>query len=247
MIGGAPGLLLVVEGLERRLGKGSGAFGLTVPSLRLRAGDRLAVVGPSGAGKSTLLGLLALALRPDACRAFLLRAGPGQPLQDAARLWMTRDEAGLAWLRARAIGFVPQTGGLLPFLTLRANIGLTQTLSGRPEGGLVEHLAERLGIRTVLDRKPAEVSVGQRQRAAVARALVHRPAVILADEPTASVHPAQADEILSLLHETAEAGTAVLVSTHDLARAESAGFAVLACEPEASGRPASTLQAHPHG
>jgi putative ABC transport system ATP-binding protein len=237
--------LLEVCGLERRLGSGAGGFRLTVPEFALSAGDRVAVVGPSGAGKSTFLAILALALRPDRAAALLLRRGLGGPLVDAGRLWARGDEAGLAALRAGAIGYVPQTAGLLPFLTLRRNIRLTQELAGRPDPGLVEALAARLEIAGALDRLPGQVSVGQRQRAAVARALAHRPAVVLADEPTASVHPSQADEVLRLLRDTAEAGAAVLISTHDLARAAAAGLTLLGCVPEEGSEPASVLRPLP--
>ncbi|GGC40157.1 ABC transporter ATP-binding protein [Siccirubricoccus deserti] len=237
--------LLEVRGLERRLGSGAGGFRITVPEFTLSAGDRVAVVGPSGAGKSTFLAILALALRPDRAAALLLRRGLGGPLVDAGRLWGRGDEAGLAALRAGAIGYVPQTAGLLPFLTLRRNIQLTQELAGRPDPGLVEALAARLEIGGALDRLPGQVSVGQRQRAAVARALAHRPAVVLADEPTASVHPSQADEVLRLLRDTAEAGAAVLLSTHDLPRAAAAGLALLGCVPEEGTEPASVLRPLP--
>ncbi len=231
--------LLQVHGLERRLGDG---FRLSVPEFALAEGDRVAVVGPSGAGKSTFLALLALALKPGRADGFTLRRGPGGAAVDAARLWARGDEAGLAALRAAAIGYVPQTAGLLPFLTLRRNIALTQALAGRRDAALIGSLAERLEIAGVLERLPAQVSVGQRQRAAVARALAHRPALVLADEPTASVHPSQADEILRLLRDTAEAGAAVLLSTHDVPRAKAAGLRLLGCEPEPGPIPASVLR-----
>ncbi len=237
--------LLVARGLERRLGAGAGAFRFSVPEFRLTAGDRMAVVGPSGSGKSTLLALLALALRPDRAAELMLRSGLGGTMLDAGRLWARRDESGLAALRAGAIGYVPQTAGLLPFLTLRRNIGLTQELAGRRDAALVARLAEQLEIAGALERLPGEVSVGQRQRAAVARALAHRPAVVLADEPTAAVHPTQADEILRLLRDTAEDGAAVLISTHDLPRAEAAGLALLACVPEDAPYPASVVRPAP--
>ncbi len=107
----------------------------------------------------------------------------------------------------------------------------------------MEALAARLGLSGVLDRKPDEVSVGQRQRAAVARALAHDPPLLLADEPTASVHPTQADEILGLLTETAGAGTAVVVATHDIARAEAAGLEIVPCVPDADGAASSLARA----
>lgn len=204
--------------------RGLGGFSLVIDRLDVAAGQRVAVVGPSGCGKSTLLALMALALRPDAGAALAL-AGT-----DALALWRAGAGDALAALRSANIGFVPQTGALLPFLSLRDNIALPQRIANRPDPARVEALADRLGIFALLDRKPAAVSVGQRQRAAIARALSHRPGIVLADEPTASVHPAQADDILQLLVEAAsDDGAALVISTHDAARAEAAGFAVAPC------------------
>lgn len=221
---------LRAEGVVRSVSAAGSVFTLMVERMEVGEGARIAVVGPSGCGKSTMLALLALALRPDG----------GERLEvggmDALELWRRGDGDGLAALRAGAVGLVPQTGGLLPFLTLRENIALPQLMLGRRDAGRVEALAERLGIGGVLGRMPGAVSVGQRQRAAVARALAHRPVVVLADEPTASVHPAQADEILALLTEAAgEEGAALVISTHDSGRAEAAGFAIAACRPDGDG------------
>lgn len=185
-------------------------------------GDRVAIVGPSGCGKSTLLALLALALRPDAAATFRLAD------TDVGALWQHQRLDTLTRLRARSVGFVPQTGGLLPFLTLRANIALPLDLLRRAEPGRVEGLAAELDITGALDRRPADVSVGQRQRAAVARAVVHRPIMLLADEPTASVHPTQAETVLRLLVTAAEeVGAALLIATHDPALAVAGGLATV--------------------
>ena len=214
------GAALRAEGVGRSLG----SFALTIERFVVAEGERVALVGPSGCGKSTALALLSLALRPDAGRVLAL-AGT-----DALALWRGRAGDALAALRSRSIGFVAQTGALLPFLTLRQNIALPQRIGGCPDPARVAVLAERLGIAAILDRKPGAVSVGQRQRAAIARALSHRPAVVLADEPTASVHPAQADDILALLTAAAaEDGAALVISTHDAGRAEAAGFVLAPC------------------
>lgn len=229
----APALL--IEGLVRSNGSGAGAFVLEVDRFVLGAGEAVAVAGPSGSGKSTLLDLAALAVPPDSASALSL-AGT-----DAASLWRGGREDTLARLRAGGIGYVLQTGALLPFITVRANIALPQRLAGRDEPGHVEALAETLGISATLDRKPAALSVGQRQRAAIARALSHRPALVLADEPTASLHPEMADTVLELLvQQTASHGAALLLATHDPDRALRFGLPVVPIVP-VSGQNRSRL------
>jgi len=219
---------LRAEGVSRSAAAAGSRFTLLVERFEVAQGSRVAVVGPSGCGKSTLLALMALALRPDAGDVLTL-AGV-----DALALWRAGRGDALAAQRAGYVGFVPQTGALLPFLSLRDNIALPQRILGRPDAARVTALAKCLGISTILDRMPAAVSVGQRQRAAVARALAHRPGVVLADEPTASVHPAQADEILGLLTRiAAEDGAALVITTHDAARAAAAGYAIAPCRPDA--------------
>ena len=219
---------LRAERVSRSVAAAGSRFTLLIERFEIAPGSQVAVVGPSGCGKSTLLALLALALRPDAGEVLML-AGT-----DALALWRANQGDALAALRARSVGFVPQTGALLPFLSLRDNILLPQRILNRPDAARVVALAKRLGILAILDRMPAAVSVGQRQRAAIARALAHRPSVVLADEPTASVHPAQADDILGLLTQTtAEDGAALVISTHDAARALAAGYAIAPCQPDA--------------
>ena len=221
---------LRAAGVARSIAAAGSRFTLLVERFVVAAGERVAVVGPSGCGKSTLLALLALALRPDAGEVLALGG------TDALALWRAGRADDLGALRARMVGFVPQTGALLPFLSLRDNILLPQRILARPDPARVAALAERLGIAAILDRRPASVSVGQRQRAAIARALSHRPGVVLADEPTASVHPAQADDILDLLARTATLdGAALVITTHDAARALAAGFALAPCQPAADG------------
>ncbi len=222
--------LLSLRGVSRAYRGDAAPFALEVPAFDLAEGEVLALAGPSGSGKSTLLMMLALAAPPDAAARFVF-AG-----HDIARHWTAGHGDALAELRARQVGVVPQTGGLLPFLTAEGNIALTQGIAGRPDARRVRLLAEELGIAAQLRKRPAELSVGQRQRVAIARALAHRPAMVLADEPTASVHPELADAVLSLLkRECAAAGAALLVATHDPARAERLGYPVLACETHAPG------------
>ncbi len=208
-------------------------FELLVESLVVRRGEAVAFAGPSGSGKSTLLDLLALALRPSRAGAFSFGTRAGQAV-DAAALWRAGDEDGLTAARAAHLGYVLQQGGLLPFLSVRRNIAISQAVLGRPDPARVEAVAARLEIAPLLDRLPATLSVGQRQRAAIARALAHRPAVVLADEPTASVHPALADTVLALLIEQARQDDAALVlATHDPDRAARHGFEIVPVETAA--------------
>ncbi len=210
--------LLTVRGLVKAYRSPGAAFALSVRDLVLGPGEALAVTGPSGCGKSTLLLMLGLALPPDAAT-------------DIPALWRRRKRDALARLRAGAIGIVPQTGGLLPWLSVAENIALPQRVARRRSPELVQRLASDLGIAEQMRKKPAELSVGQRQRVAIARALAHRPALVLADEPTAAVHPALADTILDLLlRETRALGAALVLATHDPDRARRFGLAVLPCE-----------------
>jgi putative ABC transport system ATP-binding protein len=221
--------ILRARGVSRTFRGGGTEFTLIVDQIDLTQGSPVAVVGPSGCGKSTLLGLLSLALRPDNADVLMLGG------VDAAELWRRGCVDELTTLRSECIGFVPQTAGLLPFLTLGENIDLPQRILGRPDGNFLRAVAHGLGIGGLLERRPAEVSVGERQRAAVARALGHRPLILLADEPTAAVHPAQADEILALMSNLAsESGAALAITTHDQVRAAAAGFAIAPCQPDAN-------------
>jgi putative ABC transport system ATP-binding protein len=187
-------------------------FTLEVEALTLGPGDVLALVGPSGCGKSTFLELVGLAVRPDAAGTFQLGTADG--VVDIQRLWQAGDGDALARLRARHFGFVLQAGGLLPFLDVRANV----RLAGDRSRHEIEQLLGFLGIGDLADALPTALSVGQRQRVAVARAVIGRPAFLLADEPTAALDPAAAAEVMRLLITLArELASAVVIVSHDAA------------------------------
>lgn len=176
--------------------------------LQIAAGERVAVMGPSGCGKSTLLHVLAGVLVPDHGTAWVLGEDLGA-LRDKDR----------AQLRLARMGMVFQFGDLIGELTLRENLALPlQLLGGRPARIRVEveAMLERLGLGEVADRRVAQVSGGQAQRAAVGRALIHQPALLLADEPTGALDTVAADTVMEALMETAtEQGTTLVVVTHD--------------------------------
>jgi len=229
----APTLLLQDVIIRHQAPGDAAGFELIVESLTIARGEALALVGPSGSGKSTLLDLLALARRPASAAHFQLTPRDGAPM-DLAALWRARDENRLTSTRAAHFGYILQTGGLLPFLSVRRNIVLSQAVLGQPDAAHLEALATRLEISHLLERMPAAISVGQRQRVAIARALAHRPEILLADEPTASLHPALADTVMALLLEQArEQDTALILATHDPDRAARHGFTLLPLQTEA--------------
>lgn len=218
-------LLLSLEATTIQRGGGADGFLLDVPSFNVTAGACLAVTGASGSGKSTLLDLLGLVLRPDTAERFRLRGTDDEDI-DIAALWRRNDRNGLAAARARLIGYVLQTGGLLPFLSARQNISLSRRLLGLgPDDGLVARLVGVLGIGTLLDRKPHALSIGERQRVAIARALAHRPALLLADEPTAALDPNQAVTVMKLLLALVrEIRVTAIIVTHDWDLVQSLGL-----------------------
>ncbi|MBP5077272.1 ABC transporter ATP-binding protein [Pseudomonas chlororaphis] len=215
--------MLKLRDIRKTRGEGPQRYSLVVPQLDLRPGQRLALVGPSGSGKSTLLDLLALVLSPDPGGVFECSADG--PTLDVAGLWRSGRQDVLAGLRSRVMGYVLQTGGLLGFLDVQRNIGLSRSLLGLPADATVRRLAEQLEIADQLHKLPAALSVGQRQRVSIARALAHGPSIVLADEPTASLDPLNAERVMQLLVAQAEErGVCILVATHDEALARRTGL-----------------------
>lgn len=220
------GALYRLRGVVKRRALGQG-FVLAVPELTIRPGEMVALVGESGCGKSTLLDLLAMVLRPDQAEDFTFQAAPKPPL-DVWRAWRGKDQNRLAAARGESLGYVLQTGGLLPFLSVRDNIALSRRLLGLPRRGRADALAQRLGIANHLTKLPGQLSVGERQRVAIARAMAHQPAVVIADEPTASLDPIRARQIMELFASlVAQANTTLIVATHDRQAVEQGGFRVV--------------------
>ena len=180
------------------------AFRLRIPSLQIAMGEKIALIGKSGCGKSTLLDMLAFILQPSEVGEFRFRPERDEESLDINAYWKNANLNQLGDLRKRYIGYVMQTGGLLPYLTVRENMNLCRNVLGLPPDGMVEHLAEELGITAHLDKLPDKLSTGERQRVAIGRAVAHQPSIVIADEPTASIDPYAAEKVMSMLIGLAE-------------------------------------------
>lgn len=184
-------------------------FQLSLPVLDIAETEQVAIVGPSGSGKTTLLNLIAGILKPDRGELHVLNHELGR--------WSDERKRGF---RLRNIGMVFQSFELLDYLSVIENILLPLRLGSSKVGPSERHraaeLAERMGIGDKLDRRIDQLSQGERQRAAVCRALLLRPPLILADEPTGNLDPANKDIVLSLLLAYATDNKATVVTvTHD--------------------------------
>ena len=224
--------------MHKSRGTGNQRYSLVIPALQLRAGEQLAIIGPSGCGKSTLLDLLALVLAPDQAGRFEFDN------TDIGGLWRADQQSTLAALRSQHLGYVLQTGGLLGFLDVRGNIALSRQLLGLKDDGSVARLAEQLEISDQLAKKPADLSVGQRQRVSCARALAHAPQLVLADEPTASLDPLNAERVMqALLAQAREHRAACVIATHDEPLARASGLQVrrIGCRRDPDGGVTATL------
>ncbi len=207
--------LLRLRGLRLVRGEGDNAFELRLPELAVARGELLAVTGCSGSGKSSLLEVLGLILHPQQAEGFALHLDG--TTHDLMALWQRGAQDALAGLRAWGFGFVWQTGGLLPFLSVRENILLPRRLLGLPlDDERVLDLPQALGITALLGKMPTQLSIGERQRVAIARALAHHPQLLLADEPTAALDPEHAQHVFALLVKLVQRlHMSAVVVTHD--------------------------------
>ena len=210
--------LLEVENLQKtytsRFGDQS-VHALAGVSFTLEAGEFAAVMGESGSGKTTLLNVVASLDRPTAGRVRL----DGRDMADLP-------EKELAAFRRDNLGFVFQEFNLLDTFNIRDNILLPMVLAGKSRRDMdqaLPRLAAQLGIREILDKYPYEISGGQKQRAAVARALILSPRIILADEPTGALDSRSSDSLLSLMDAINAMGQTVLMVTHSVKAASHAG------------------------
>jgi ABC-type lipoprotein export system ATPase subunit len=208
----ARGDFLVLSGVGKSYVSAGGTTPLCIlrdVNLRVQRGESLSIVGPSGSGKTTLLNIIGTLDRPDA--GHVLLEG-----QDLARL----DEAALALTRNRSIGFIFQSHYLLPHLTVLENVLVPTLASGHSDSRAraperARRLLRRVGLESRLDHRPSQLSGGERQRAAVVRALINEPMLLLADEPTGALDQHSAQELGTLLRDlNREEGVTLIAVTH---------------------------------
>lgn len=199
--------LIELTDVSKTYDQSEGRAALDGVSLTIEAGELTAVMGPSGSGKSTLLNLIAGLDRPTR----------GQVVVDGIDVGRL-GEARLARFRRERLGFIFQFFNLLPNLTVLDNVLLPAELVGtgaREATAKARDLLAQLGMADKENDYPGRLSGGQRQRAAIARALINRPAVILADEPTGALDSRSGDQVMDVIEELNQGGQTVLLVTHD--------------------------------
>jgi putative ABC transport system ATP-binding protein len=204
---GSDGNVVIARDLVRRYGEGTTAVdALRGVSLDVKNGQLVAVMGPSGSGKSTLMHSL---------------AGLDLPTSGTVTIAGTEitslDDTDLTMLRRKHIGFVFQFFNLLPMLNAEENVLLPLSIAGeQPDRAWLEELLTRTGLTSRRHHRPAELSGGEQQRVAISRALVTRPTILFADEPTGNLDSKTGGEILQLLRDSADAyGQTIVMVTHD--------------------------------
>ncbi len=181
---------------------------IDIADFTLTRGEQVAIAGPSGSGKTTFLNLVSGILDPDAGEVLINGTDIGKLSGGQRDLF-----------RGRNIGFVFQTFNLLQGLTALDNLRVAMMFGAKPPGehaSRARHLLERVGLADHLNKRPAQLSVGQQQRVGIARALVNEPPLVLADEPAAQLDPANAENVVELLKEICREGRHTLIAVaHD--------------------------------
>ena len=199
--------ILQVTHLHKSYGKGEGeVIALNDVSFAVEQGEFVAIMGPSGSGKSTLLHLLGGVDRPDSGKVFI----------DGCDIY-EMDESALAIFRRRQIGLIYQFYNLIPILNAKENLTLPLQLDGRkPDPEYFDSLVQTLGLEKRLDHLPSQLSGGQQQRVSIGRALIAKPAIVLADEPTGNLDSHNSQEIMSLFRKFhREYHQTLIIITHD--------------------------------
>jgi putative ABC transport system ATP-binding protein len=202
---------IVLTGVERHYDTPAGPVrAVDGVDLVIEEGHCVAITGPSGCGKSTLLSLVGALERPSAGTVSVLGT-------DVSQL---SDEGRARW-RAATVGFIFQAYDLVPFLTATENVALQAGISGQDTAAFARESLGRLGLTGHQDKVPDQLSGGQKQRVGIARSLIHRPPLVLADEPTGGLDSATSHEVIAvILSSVRSLGATLVVVTHDPTVAE---------------------------
>lgn len=179
-------------------------------SLSVAAGTFVVLLGPSGSGKSTLLNLIGMLDKPTA----------GQIFFQGREITAIKSESKRSDLRLNQMGFVFQFDGLLPEFSLLENVALPGLMNGKNKQKRAQELLENFGIGTISHKMPADLSGGEKQRAAIARALCNKPLLLLADEPTGNLDAARKEQVFKDFAALAKEGITILMVTHDVHAAD---------------------------
>ncbi|MGI6643402.1 MAG: ABC transporter ATP-binding protein [Bacillota bacterium] len=200
--------ILTAERLSKQYGGSVPTWALKDATFQVEKGEFLGIMGPSGSGKTTLLNLLAGIDQPTSGTVYV----------EGVNLTGLSDDR-LVLFRRRSLGFVFQDFNLLNALTIRENIAIPVALDRMPVAKIEERLAvvsRQLGIQGILDKRPFEVSGGEQQRSAIARAIIHSPAMVFADEPTGNLDSKAANDVMRAFGDLNQSGgTGILMVTHD--------------------------------
>lgn len=202
---------LLIEGVEKTLRDSDRSITIRIPRFVLKKGEIVAITGKNGSGKSTMLDMIAMLLKPDSASRFLMYTEDGQTA-DLYRMKGSRIDR----LRRNHLAYILQRGGLLEFLTIKQNISLVQRLKGGKQIDPKE-IVNALGIdKRLLHKKPGRLSGGERQKGAIARALVQHPEIILADEPTSAMDSKSGGCLMKIFTQrTKSFGTSLILVSHD--------------------------------
>ena len=201
---------LVLTGVEKKLGDLDHSITIQIPKFELRQREIVAIVGSNGCGKSTMLDIISMLCKPDRAEQFIIYSNGGD-FNDVQSL----NEKEINKLRRNNIAYILQSGGLLEFLTLQQNISLVTRLKKGKQANFNE-IVKSLGIEKLLNKKPMQLSGGQRQKGAVARALIQQPDIILADEPTSAMDSLSAIRLMeNLTTRVSNSGSSLVLVSHD--------------------------------
>ncbi|RXJ72878.1 hypothetical protein CS022_13605 [Veronia nyctiphanis] len=202
---------LIITDAEIKLGDSDSKITIRIPKFELRQNEIVAVIGSNGCGKSTLLDMIAMLYKPDEIGEFnyTFRNDEYSHVEQL-------DNEEISKIRRNNIAYILQNGGLLEFLTLKQNISLVKKLKKGKQANFDQVISE-LGIGTYINKKPMELSGGQRQKGAIARALIQEPDIILADEPTSAMDTISAINLMtSLTNRVKCSDSSLIIVSHDL-------------------------------